>query len=315
MPPVVKLSVDADEVPVWRAALARAFAEAGLAVELRLAGETVAPETVSYLVYVPSGPVRDFRPYTGLKALLSLWAGVEKALANPTLPADTPLCRMVDPGMTRGMVEYLVAETLRHHLDLDARRCGPDGGWPQTAPPLAGERRVGVLGLGELGAEVARTLAGLGFVVRGWSRTPKRIEGVRCLAGAAGLDETLSQSEILACVLPRTPATENLLDARAFGLTPRGATIINAGRGELIDDAALLAALDDGRIARATLDVFRVEPLPADHPFRRHPRVFATAHVAAFTRPRSAAAVIAAQIARAEVGLELLHVVDRARGY
>jgi glyoxylate/hydroxypyruvate reductase A len=315
MPPVVKLSVEADEVEVWRGALARAFAEAGLSVDLRVAGEPVAPATVSYLVYAPSGPVRDFRPYTGLKALLSLWAGVEKALANPTLPADAPLCRMVEPGMTRGMVEYLVAETLRRHLDLEARRCGPDGGWPQTAPPLATERRVGVLGLGELGAEVARTLAGLGFVVWGWSRTPKRIEGVRCRSGAGGLDEVLARSEILACVLPRTPETENLLDARALSLMPRGAAIINAGRGELIDDAALLAALDDGRLSGATLDVFRVEPLPADHPFRRHPRVVATAHVAAFTRPRSAAAAVAAQIARAEAGLELLHVVDRARGY
>jgi glyoxylate/hydroxypyruvate reductase A len=315
MPPVVKLSVDPGDVPVWRAALSRAFAETGVAAELRVAGEPVAPETVAYLVYVPSGPVRDFRPYTGLKALLSLWAGVEKALANPTLPDGVPLCRMVEPGMTRGMVEYVVAETLRRHLDLDSRRCGPDGAWPQTAPPLAADRRVGVLGLGELGAEVARALAGLGFVVRGWSRTPKRIEGVRCRSGEEGLAEVLAHSEILACALPRTPATENLLDARALGLMPRGAAIINAGRGELIDDAALLAALDDGRISGATLDVFRVEPLPADHPFRRHPRVFATAHVAAFTRPRSAAAVIAAQIARTEAGLEPLHVVDRARGY
>ncbi len=313
-PPVVMLAVKPAIEPAWRAALAAARARAGLAFDLRLPGEAPA-ETVDYLVYGASGPVQDFAPFTRLKAILNIWAGVEQVLANPTLPADVPLARMVEPGLTEGMTDYVVAHVMRYHMDLDRRLAAPEDSWMDWFPPLSRNRRVGVLGLGVLGRDAAMALAGLRFDVAGWSRTPKDAPGVRCLHGEAGLAELLGRSEIVVGLLPRTPETENLLDAERLALLPAGARIVNAGRGELIDDAALLAALDAGRVAHATLDVFREEPLPADHPYRRHPRVTVTPHVASATRPETAAEAIVAQIARGEARKPYEHVVDRAAGY
>jgi glyoxylate/hydroxypyruvate reductase A len=183
------------------------------------------------------------------------------------------------------------------------------------APPLARDRGIGVLGLGALGALCAFALSDLNFRVHGWSRRPHDIAGVACHHGDAGLTEVLGQAEILITLLPDTPATANLLDARRLALLPRGACLINPGRGTLIDDEALLAALDAGHLAHATLDVFRTEPLPTGHPFWRHPKVTVTPHIAAPTRAETAARAIAENIRRGEVGEPLLHVVDRAAGY
>jgi glyoxylate/hydroxypyruvate reductase A len=306
--------VCAPEPAPWRDAIAGAAAASGLALDLRLAPDPGDPAAVRYLVFAPGGPVRDLAPFTGLRAILSLWAGVEKLLALP-LPEGVPLCRMVEPGLSEGMRDYVVAHVMRWHVGLDAALAGPGPRWSEPAPPLARERTVGVLGLGEMGGTAARALACLGFRVLGWSRTPRAIEGATCLAGPEGLTDVLDAAEMLVCLLPRTPETENLLDAAAFRRMRQSAALINAGRGELIDDDALLAALDSGRIAQATLDVFRVEPLPADHPFRRHPRVTVTPHVAAATRPATAAAAIVAQIRRMEGGERPFHVVERSRGY
>jgi glyoxylate/hydroxypyruvate reductase A len=298
----------------WRAALLAAAAAAGRAIDLRLPGEA-APGDARYLVFGASGPVRDLTPFTGLRAILNIWAGVEQALANPTLPADVPLCRMVEPGLTEGMTDYVVTHVMRYHMDLDRRLGAPEGGWMDWFPPLSRWRRVGVLGLGALGADAARALSALRFDVAGWSRTPKALPGLTCLHGPEGLAALLARSEILVGLLPRTPETENLLDAGRLAQLPRGARLINAGRGELIDDAALLAALDAGRIAHATLDVFREEPLPADHPFRRHPKVTVTPHVASATRPETAAQAVIDQITRGESGKPFLNIVDRRLGY
>ena len=314
MPPVVMLAVKPAIVTQWRAALEAASARAGVPIDLRLPGEAE-PSAVRYMVFGASGPVRDFAPYTGLAAILNIWAGVEQALANPTLPEGVPLCRMVEPGLTEGMTDYVVAHVMRHHMDLDRRLASPEDRWMDWFPPLSRHRRVGVLGLGVLGADAAHALAELRFDVAGWSRGPKRLEGVACHHGPEGLDAVLRRSEILVCLLPRTPATENLLDAHALAKLPRGAQIINAGRGELIDDAALLAALDTGALGHATLDVFREEPLPRDHPFRSHPRITVTPHVASATRPETASETIILQIARMESGQPPEHVVDRTRGY
>lgn len=306
--------VSAPEAALWRDAVEGAAAASGLALDLRLAADPGDPAAVRYLVFAPGGPIRDLAPFTGLRAILSLWAGVEKLLALP-LPEGVPLCRMVEPGLSEGMRDYVVAHVMRWHVGLDAAMAGPGPRWSEPVPPLARERTVGVLGLGEMGGTAARALAGLGFRVMGWSRTPRAIEGVICLAGTEGLTDVVEAAEMLVCLLPRTRDTENLLDAAALARMRPGAALINAGRGELIDDAALLAALDSGRIAQATLDVFRTEPLPHDHPFRRHPRVTVTPHVAAATRPATAAAGIVAQISRMEAGEPPFHVVDRSRGY
>ena len=294
----------------YEAPLRRAFAELGLTVDL---ARDLAPESVDSIVYDPKAGLDDFRPYTRCKAVLSLWAGVESIVGNRTL--TQPLCRMVDPGLTEGMVEWVTGHVLRHHLDIDFSLSHQAGEWVVRIPPLARDRHVGVLGLGALGASCARALAALNFRVSGWARRPKEVPGVTVHSGADGLDEVLSRSEILVTLLPLTPETRDILDARALALMPKGAVVVNPGRGALIDDAALLAALDSGHLGHATLDVFRVEPLPRDHPFWGHPRVTVTPHIAAETRPASAARVIAENVRRGEAGAPFLYLVDRGAGY
>ncbi|WP_444668146.1 2-hydroxyacid dehydrogenase [Cereibacter changlensis] len=296
--------------PDYRDTLPAALREAG--IEAGISTEAPDPAAVDYIVFAPGGDIEDFSPFTRTKAVLNLWAGVERIVGNPTL--TQPLCRMVDPALTEGMVEWVVGHTLRHHLGMDRHILKRDAGWTQIVPPLARERPVAMLGMGELGAACARALAALNFPVTGWSRSPKTVEGIPCAHGEAGLEAVLRQAQIVVTLLPKTPETENLLDARRLAWLPPGAVILNPGRGALIDDAALLAALD-GSLGHATLDVFRVEPLPADHPFRRHPKVTVTPHIAADTRPASAARVVVENIRRGEAGLPLLHGVDTSRGY
>ena len=290
----------------YQAELPKALAEAGVTARLV---EDAAPDEVDYIVYSPSSPLQDFTPYTRAKAVLSLWAGVERIVGNPTL--TQALCRMVDPWMTEGMVEWVVGHTLRHHLGMDRYTTTPGHVWDQTCPPLARERPVTVLGMGALGSAVAAGLRAMNFPVTGWSRSEKP----GCLHGEDGLARALSTAAILVTLLPKTPETENLLNAERLALLPKGAVILNPGRGALIDDAALLAALDAGHIGHATLDVFRLEPLPKDHPYWSHPRVTVSPHVAADTRTTSAARVIAENVRRGEAGEPFLHRVDRERGY
>ncbi len=296
----------------YRDPLNAAFAAAGLDVEMADAAPD--PEAVDYIVFAPGGIIEDFGPYVNCKAVLNLWAGVERLVINTTL--TQPLARMVDWGLTEGMVEYVTGHVLRHHLGMDAHIHGQDGVWRNSVlPPLARERPVAILGLGELGQASARALAGLNFPVMGWSRSPKEIDGIACHSGEDGLVHVLSHAEIVVLLLPLTEDTRDLLNAERLALMPRGAVIINPGRGPLIDDTALLAALDAGRIGHATLDVFRTEPLPPDHPFWAHPKVTVTPHIAADTRPSSSSHVIAENICRGEAGEPFLHLVDRSRGY
>ncbi|MEM9011352.1 MAG: glyoxylate/hydroxypyruvate reductase A [Pseudomonadota bacterium] len=291
--------------------LRTAFDEAGLTVDLQENG--VDPGEVDYLIYAPTGDIDDFAPFTRLKAVLSLWAGVERIRANKTLTA--PLTRMVDPGMTAGMVEWVTGHVMRHHLDLDAHITRRQPEWPQIAPPLAEERGVAILGIGALGGACATMLAQIGFRVTGWSRTPKTVDGMACRAGLETLPEVLGAADIVVLLLPATAETENLLNAERLAMMRPGAVLLNPGRGTLIDDAALLAALDRGHLAHATLDVFRQEPLPADHPFWPHPKVTVTPHIASETRPETSARAIAENIRRGEAGLPFLHLFDPARGY
>ncbi len=300
--------------PLYAPHLCRALAEAG--VDAALTDAAPDPAAVDYILWAPGSTLTDFRPYTRAKAVLNLWAGVERIVGNPTL--TIPLCRMVDPAMTDSMKEWVVGHVLRHHLGMDAHILGQDGVWRHddtVLQPLARERPVTILGFGELGQAAGRALASLGFPVTGWGRTARAVPGFRCLHGAAGLEAALAGAQIVVTLLPNTPATENILNARTLALPARGAVVINPGRGALIDDAALLAALDDGRIGHATLDVFRTEPLPPDHPFWRHPRVTVTPHIAATTRPDTASRVLAENVRRGEAGLPFLHRVDPARGY
>ncbi len=293
----------------YQTPLRDAFAKAGLQVDLR---QDHAPAEVDYVIYAPNSDLQDFTGYTACKAVLSLWAGVEKITGNTTL--TQPLCRMVDPGLTAGMVEWVTGHVLRYHLDID-RSLKTQDRWDPVVPPLAQERPVTVLGLGALGTACATALAQLGFPVTGWSRSAKSIPGITCEYGDAGFARALQQAQILILLLPDTPATHNTLDAKTLSLLPKGARIINPGRGPLIEDAALLAALDSGHLAHATLDVFRQEPLPQEHPFWAHPQITVTPHIAAETRPLTASQMIAQNIQRGETGLPLLNQVNRDLGY
>lgn len=303
----VLFAAPADQWAEWAPALTAACPE----IKLMRAGD---PAGFDALIYAPGypegGQPLDFSVFTRARVVQSLWAGVERIVTNPTL--TQPLCRMVDPGLARGMADYCTGWALRAHLGMD--QFSQDGVWRNAhVPPLASERRITVLGMGEMGRAVARALAGLGFAVTGWSQSGRAVAGIDILAGA-DLPDALRRAEILICLLPDTPETRGLLGAKALALLPRGATIINAGRGTLIDEAALIAALDQG-LGHAVLDVFRQEPLPPNHAFWAHPRITVTPHVAAATRPATAAPVAAENLRRAMRGEPLLHLVDRARGY
>ncbi|MGA0963465.1 MAG: 2-hydroxyacid dehydrogenase [Paracoccaceae bacterium] len=291
--------------------LTSAFKNAGLDINL---SDNHQPELVDYIVYAPNSPLQDFTPYVRCKAVLNLWAGVEAIVNNPTL--KVPLTRMVDHGLTRGMVEWVTAQTLRHHLNLDLFIHGQSGEWlDHHTAPLAEDRKVCMLGLGELGRVCAETLRDMGFNMRGWARSEKTIPGVTCYHGEDALNDALSGSNIVILLLPDTPATENILNAQTLSHLNKGAYVINPGRGPLIDDQALIAALDSGQLAHATLDVFRTEPLPTNDPYWAHPKVTVVPHRASETRASTAAEVIAENIRRNEAGESLLHLVDRTAGY
>lgn len=294
----------------YRAPLAEAFSECGLNAQLE---RNIEPALVDYIVYAPNGPVLDFSPFTNARAVLSLWAGVEQIVTNPTL--TIPLARMVDSGLAEGMVEWVTGHTLRYHLGIDAQLNAQNGNWAPAVPPLARNRTVGILGLGELGRACARALVALNFNVSGWSRSQKSLPGVTCLSADEGLGQILEQSEIIILLLPLTTATENLINRDRLSRMRKGAFLLNPGRGALIEDAALLDALDSGQVAHATLDVFRTEPLPQNHPFWAHPGVTVTPHIASETRPDTASQVIAENIRRSEAGEPLKFLVDRKAGY
>lgn len=310
MPLNILFAATEDRWHDYETPLRTALEDAG--IEARLATD-IPPAEVDYIVYAPNSPVQDFTPFTRCKAVLNLWAGVEAIVGNATL--TQPLARMVDPSLTQGMVEWVAGHTLRHHLDIDYALARQAGTWDRHVPPVAAERPVTILGLGELGTACGHALAGLGFPVTGWSRRPKRIDGLTCLSGPDGLQQALSSAQILVLLLPDTPDTTNVIDAAALAAMPQGAVVINPGRGPLIDDEALLAALDSGHIRHATLDVFCTEPLPADHPFWAHPQVTVTPHIASETRPGTASRVIVENIRRGEAGEPFLHLVNRDQGY
>lgn len=288
----------------WAPALRAACPE----IDLRREGD---PAAFDAIIYAPGGDIADFTPYRNARLVQSLWAGVERIVGNATL--TQPLARMVDPGLRQGMAEYCAGWTMRAHLGMD--RYAQDGVWRNgLVPPLAAERPVTVLGLGALGGAVAAVLTGLGFPVTGISASGRAMDGVRALP-LERLDEGLATAQILICLLPDTPGTRGLMDARRLSLLPPGAWLINPGRGTLIDEAALLDRLAQDPDARAVLDVFATEPLPPAHPFWSHPQVTVTPHIAAETRPATAAPVVAENLRRAMAGRPLLNLVDRGRGY
>ncbi len=252
-------------------------------------------------------------PY--VEAVFSVGAGVDQ-LDLSAIPDRLPVVRMVEPGIVAGVVGYVTMAVLALHRNLiDYIAQQREGRWRPLPMVLPGVRRVGVMGRGVLGKAALDSLAGLGFPLASWARTPARLDGIDCFAGRAGLAPFLARSDILVCLLPLTAETRGILNDETFAALPRGAGLVNAGRGGHLFEPDLLWALDSGQISAAVLDVFEPEPLPAGHAFWRHPRILVTPHVGAFTQAETAAEVLLANLRRHQRGEPLQGLIDRERGY
>lgn len=260
-------------------------------------------------------PPLDLKDYPQLEVVFCTGAGIDK-LGLEQIPADVKVVRMIEPGLTAGMVEYVTLAVLSLHRDWQPYATQQRAQvWKALPVRAASGRRVGVMGLGELGVAVALALRGLGFPCHGWSRSPKQLGGVQCFHGPEGLDAFLANTDYLVCLLPLTPQTRGILDRQLFSRLPRGAAVINVGRGAQLIQEDLLAALDDGQLGAAILDVCDPEPLPSGHPLWSHPRVVITPHIASETQPGSAAPAVLDNIARHQRGEPMVGLIDRRRGY
>lgn len=272
-------------------------------------------EPVAYAV-VGKPPRGLLAQLVGLELVLSLNAGVEHLLASGEVPEGVPIVRMADAGLREGMIEWITAQVLAWHRNLYAYYdSGREGRWAPLPEKLARDRIVTVLGAGALGSPVAAMLAALGFRTRTWSRTARELAGVATFAGSDALAAAVSGADVVVNLLPLTRATTDLVDRTMLARIRAGGLLVNAGRGASVVDADVVAALDDGLIAMAVLDVFREEPLPADHPFWRHPKIFLSPHVAAQTHARTAVAAMAESVRLHEAGKPVPHIVDPRAGY
>ncbi|MGN6100896.1 MAG: 2-hydroxyacid dehydrogenase [Devosia sp.] len=302
--------------PNW----AKGFAEALPGHRVVLRGDDYDPAAIDY-IFVWKPKPDAFSGLTGLKAVLSLGAGVDALLRHPALPAGVPIVRFIDADLTQRMSDYVVANVTMHQRlftrfkrDQAARR------WKQLYPPPSWDIAVGIMGLGVLGQDAIRHLKVFGYQLRGWSRSPKTIEGVETFAGPEQLDAFLSGTDILVNLLPLTPETQGILNYENFrklrrdGLTD-GPVIINAARGGHQRDADIVRALGDGTLQAASLDVFEVEPLPADSPLWSLDNCYFTPHIAAASSEKTGVAYFSKVIRDHEAGAPLPNVVDVARGY
>ncbi len=268
------------------------------------------------VVWAPPQQFLDEQPR--LKALFNIGAGVD-GLISLRLPAHAVVVRLDDAGMSVQMAEYVCHAVIRHFRELDGYEADVlQGRWSYRKPHLRADFPVGIMGLGVLGRRVARALAQFDFPVRGWSQSAKQIDGVACFSGPSGLDDFLSGTRILVCLLPLTPDTQDIMNRQTLSRLLSGGYIINVARGGHLVDEDLMALLDSGHLAGAMLDAFRTEPLPADHPFWRHPRVRVTPHTSARTLREESIAQIAGKIRSLQNGSalsSLAGVVDLKKGY
>jgi len=312
---VLITNLDATREARWRDLLARALPEETVVDGAGV--DTAGLEPAAFDVAVAANPpAAALARFPALGFVQSLWAGVEPLVDNPALPAGAPLARLVDPAMARAMAQSVTAHVMSLHRDHPHYlRAQAERRWAPAAVTDARDRSVGFLGTGELARACMAQLAPLGFRLSAWSRSRRRLVGVETFSGDDGLDAMLAGTDILVNLLPLTPATRHLVDARLLARLRRGAALVNVARGGHVVDAELLAALDGGRLSEAVLDVFDEEPLPPDHPFWRHPRVRVFPHVAAPTDPESAAEIAAANIRAFRTGGAIAGLVDRGRGY
>ena len=303
---------DGEDPDAWSSSLRAEIPD----LEVRVWPDDIGDPAEVDLALVWQPPRGVLATFPNLKVILSLGAGVEHVFQDPELPGTVPIARLIDPGLQTGMVEFVTMEVLRHHRrEPEYRAQQASGEWRLLRQFLSRDRRIGILGLGHLGAACGEMLTRFGFPVAGWARSRKDIPGIESFSGEDGLFSLLERSDILICLLPLTPETEDILDATTLGALPRGAVLINAARGRHVVDNDLIEALESGQLSAATLDVFRQEPLPPDHDFWTHPKITLYPHAAAWSLPKSASPVIADNIRRARAGKPLIGQVDAARGY
>ena len=273
--------------------------------------------TADYAV-VWSPPQQFFDEQTALKGIFNIGAGVD-ALMKLQLPEDVPVVRLDDAGMSVQMAEYVCHAVIRHFREFDAYEADVTvSKWSYRKPRQRADFPVGVMGLGVLGERVCRSLAQFDFPVLGWSRSAKTISGVQCFSGDAGFNDFLAATRILVCLLPLTPGTENIMRRENLSLLLPEAYVINVARGGHLVDEDLMALIDRGSIAGATLDVFRTEPLPAAHPFWKHPKITVTPHTSARTLREESIAQIAGKILALHDGVPIGSIagrVDPKKGY
>ena len=311
----VVLSLPADADACWLELLRTALP--GAQVSPRFWGQPVDPDAIPADYVVAYGRCDTlFDEQRRMKAIFALSAGVGHLLSLPNVPRDVPLIRLEDAGMAEQMIRYVLAAALRflQRLDVYARQ-QRETHWEQYDPRSPSSVNAGVMGLGVIGAQVARALAAQGFSVRGYARSAKAVDGVKVFAGESRFHAFLDDLDFLVCVLPATPATDGILDSRSLSRLADGAHVVNIGRGAALVEEDLIALLDSGKLDGATLDVFRKEPLPPDHPFWRRPEIVVTPHISGLSVPDASIAQIAGKIARLERGEPVTGVVAFERGY
>lgn len=300
-----------DDPEPWREAFGRALPQ----MPFNVWPDCGPASAVRYaLIWKP--PPGMLTKFTDLKAILSLSAGVDDLLANPDVPRNVPIVRLLDAGYAQQMAEYAIFAVIcfQHRMpELFRQRSGAV--WRQLEPALASRWSVGVMGLGALGGYTARTIAGLGYPVAGWSRSVKRVEGVTTFSGTTQFGEFLSRSRVVVNMLPLTAGTRGILNRATFSQMPRDGYIVNIARGAHLIEEDLLESLDSGQLGGAMLDVFETEPLPESHPFWRHPKVLVTPHVAGVTIASEAQAQVIDNVKKMECGETPLGLVDREKGY
>jgi len=308
----ILLSTKAHTMQDWKAALLAVDPS----LEIRLFPDAGDPAEIEAAVVWTAHDMMELRRYSNLKLIVSMGAGVDHLLRAPGPPPGIPVARLKDVLLTSAMAEWVLLNVLRfHRQDPEYRALQRRKEWLELSAPSTSERRIGILGIGELGSASARVLTSLGFPVMGWSRSAKTLAGVQTFHGADGLMAMAAKTDILICLLPLTPETRGVLNTKLLSALPRGAYVINGARGGHMVAEDMLAALDSGHIAGAALDVFEPEPLPPESPFWSHPKVFLTPHAASITIPSSVAPQVVENIHNMRASRPLINLVDFSLGY
>jgi glyoxylate/hydroxypyruvate reductase A len=308
----ILLSTKAHTMQDWKAALLAVDPS----LEIRLFPDAGDPAEIEAAVVWTAHDMMELRRYPNLKLIVSMGAGVDHLLRTPGPPPGIPVARLKDVLLTSAMAEWVLLNVLRfHRQDPEYRALQQRKEWLELSAPSTAERRIGILGIGELGSASARVLGSLGFPVMGWSRSAKTLADVQTFHGTGGLMAMAAKTDILICLLPLTPQTRGVLNTKLLSALPRGAYVINGARGGHMVAEDMLAALDSGHIAGAALDVFEPEPLPPESPFWSHPKVFLTPHAASITIPSSVAPQVVENIHNMRAKRPLINLVDFSLGY